>query len=93
MTARYPLSAARMAAFNPGLKLIYMVRDPLARLRSDWIQRRVDQGYNIPADLCEAVVRHPKIFVDQSLYWENLSRYRSHFSDGVRPSPWTRQAA
>ena len=79
--ARYPHCAARMAAFCPGLKLVYMVRDPLARIRSDWIQRRIDQGDSIPADLHAAVVQYPEIFVDQSLYWENLQRYRTHFSD------------
>ena len=79
--ARYPKAAERMAAFNPDMKIVYMVRDPIARIKSDFIQRRVDSGDQIPPTLPEAVARHPEIFLDASRYWTQLQAYRAHFSD------------
>lgn len=79
--AMYPQSAARMAAYRPDLKLIYMVRHPLERIASAWVQNRADMGDEIPPTPDQAVARLPDRFVDQSLYWKNLSRYRAHFPD------------
>lgn len=77
----YPEAAARMAAFCPDLRLIYMVRHPLDRIASAWVEDRVNQGDNIPASVDQAVTRMPARYIDQSLYWKNLSRYRSLFDD------------
>jgi hypothetical protein len=79
--AMYPETAARMAAYRPDLKLIYMVRHPLDRLASAWVQNRADMGDKIPPTLDRAVQEMPERYVDQSLYWKNLSRYRTHFPD------------
>ena len=79
--AMYPQAAARMAAYRPGLKIVYMARDPLERIASAWVQNRADMGDEIPPTPDQAVARLPDRFVDQSLYWKNLSRYRAHFPD------------
>ncbi|MBW4710779.1 sulfotransferase domain-containing protein [Roseobacter sp. YSTF-M11] len=79
--ALYPQSADRMAAYHPGLKLIYIARHPLERIASAWIQNRANSGDQVPPTLDLAVTRMPDLFVDQSLYWKNLSRYRAHFPD------------
>lgn len=75
----YPDAARRMAAYNPDLKLIYMVRHPMKRIVSSWIQYRVDDGDLIPSSVDKAVQEMPDMFVGQSLYWHNLQPYFEHF--------------
>ena len=77
----YPHSAARMAAYKPDLRLIYVVRHPIERIVSAWIQNRIDMGDRIPPTLDRAVREMPENYLGQSLYWENLSRYRALFPD------------
>lgn len=77
----YPETAARMAAYNPQAKIIYMVRDPIARITSAWIQNRADSGDDVPPTLDKAVQEMPDRFIGQSCYWHNISSYRDHFPD------------
>jgi hypothetical protein len=77
----YPHSATRMAAYHPGLKLIYVVREPITRIASAWIQTRANKGDQIPPTLDRAVQELPDLFIGQSLYWQNLQRYRAVFPD------------
>ena len=77
----YPKTVARMVAYNPGLKLIYMARHPIDRIVSAWIQMRADSGDAVPPTLDRAVIERPEVFIDPSLYWKNISRYRSVFPD------------
>ncbi|MCE8455038.1 sulfotransferase domain-containing protein [Rhodovulum sulfidophilum] len=77
----YPDTAARIAAYSPEMRLIYMVRDPVARLASAWVQNRVDQGDQVPPTLERAVREMPDLYLGQSLYWHNLQLYRTHFPD------------
>lgn len=79
--ALYPETAARIAAFDPGMRIIYMVRHPLDRIASAWVQNRADSGDAVPATLDRAVREMPDRYVDVSLYWKNLQRYRAHFPD------------
>lgn len=79
--AIFPATAARMAAYHPGLKLVYMVRHPVERIVSAWVQNRADKGDRVPPTLDRAVTDMPERYVDQSLYWKNLQRYRMHFPD------------
>lgn len=79
--ALYPEAAARMAAYNPEMKIIYMVRHPLDRIVSTWIQFRADSGDMVPPTLDRAVREMPDRFVGQSRYWYNLAPYRAHFGD------------
>jgi hypothetical protein len=77
--ARYPDAPERLSQLYPDVKIVYMVRDPIARVRSDWVQRRVDSGDHVPATLERAISEQPEIFVDQSLYWRTLQAYRQFF--------------
>ena len=77
----YPDSAARMAAYNPDMKIVYMVRHPLDRIISAWIQNRANRGDMIPPTLDLAVQEMRARFVGQSLYWQNIEPYRAHFGD------------
>lgn len=78
---KYPNTAARMAEVCPQVKLIYMVRHPVERLVSAWVQNRVDSGDVFPSTVDEAVAAMPERYIDQSLYWRNISRYRALFPD------------
>ena len=79
--AIYPHSAARIAEFCPAARLIYMVRHPVQRTVASWIQKRANQGDNVASTLDRAVAEQPDVFINESLYWRQLSRYRPHFSD------------
>jgi hypothetical protein len=80
--AIYPNSAERMAKLYPDAKLIYMVRHPVQRIVASWIQKRVDQRDQVSPTLDRAISEMPDVFVDESLYWRQISRYRAHFPDG-----------
>ena len=77
----YPDSAARMAAYRPDLKLIYMVRHPLERIASAWLQNRKNRGDMIPPTLDQAVRAMPDRFIGQSRYWHNIAPFRAQFGD------------
>lgn len=79
--ALFPNSAKRLAAYNPNIKVVYMVRDPIDRIKSDWVQRRADSGDDVPPTVNQAVRMMPDVFIDSSMYWRNLQIYRSVFPD------------
>jgi hypothetical protein len=70
--------AQEIAEHIPDCRLIYMVRNPLHRLESDWKMRRHD-GW-AAASVNEAVQEQPSL-ITHGLYWKNLSVYRRHFRD------------
>lgn len=74
-----PRTAERIASFNPDMKLVYMVRDPVQRAVSNWVQNRVDSGDDVPATFAEAIEEDPGRFVNQSRYWRQYEAYRAHF--------------
>lgn len=78
---RFPDCAPRIAQDLPDVKLIYMVRHPVKRIISAWTQYRADSADFVPATLDEAIVARADYLIDQSLYWDNLQRYRTHFDD------------
>lgn len=77
----YPEAAARMAAHLPDARILYMVRDPVERIASAWIQNRVDHGDHVPPTLAEAVRQMPDRYLGPSRYWRNLQLYRAHYPD------------
>lgn len=79
--ARFPETAARMHGYCPDAKLIFMVRDPIARIQSHWIQRRADAPSETPPTPDQAVVEDPDTYLDQSRYWHQLAPYRERWGD------------
>ena len=75
---RISRAARRLAQTIPDCKLIYVVRDPLKRLESDWKMRR-REGWT-PASINDAVIRQPEL-ITAGLYWKNISVYRNLFPD------------
>ncbi|MEM7237797.1 MAG: sulfotransferase [Pseudomonadota bacterium] len=76
---RFPSAAARIHATVPDVKLVYMVRDPVERIISHWIQNRADRGDRVSASLDAAVEADPERFVDQSRYGMQLDPYLALF--------------
>lgn len=75
----YPGTAQRIASYAPDARIIYIVRQPLRRVESQWIQRR-SMSIKTPQDFSLAVRQDP-VLLDASLYWQNLNAYREYFDD------------
>lgn len=75
---RIEFVVSRIREFIPECRIIYMVRNPIKRLESDWkmrlYERRSFQSIN------EAVEEEASL-ITFGLYWKHLSLYRSFFPD------------
>ena len=72
-------TAARIAKYAPDARIIYIVRDPLLRVESQWIQR---QSMSIATPRTFSVaIREDRVLLDASMYWQNLEEYRKYFDD------------
>jgi hypothetical protein len=78
----------RMHAAVPDAKLIYIVRDPVARAVSHWIQARADRGYRATEPgfprwtLTEAITARDdptNAVIRAGMYATQLDRYLRHF--------------
>jgi hypothetical protein len=85
-TLTFPHVPGALATFSPGAKIIYLVREPFARFKSQWRQT-LDSGHwaktgfydkKMPTSYRDAVFRHPP-FLLASMYWTNISTYMQHF--------------
>jgi hypothetical protein len=81
MKELFPNAADRIAAYEPGLKLLYLVRDPLARIESFWIELRSHGGETVHHDFNEAVRRNPEWLVHPSNYLSQVDAYRRSYPD------------
>jgi hypothetical protein len=72
----FPEAARRISMHLPNVKIIYMVRNPMQRIESAYIEwhRRLDIKHTLPS-ISEAVHSIPTI-VNSSRYWEVYSHYR-----------------
>ncbi len=68
----------KLAKERPDCKFIYIVRDPVRRLESDW-KMRLHEGWT-PKDINKAVAHQPEL-VSAGMYWQNISLYRDQFPD------------
>ena len=77
----YPDAASRVARHLPHAKLIYLVRNPLERIRSHWMDYASQNPP--PRELGEfnRTVRDWPHLVDVSRYWLQLSKYRQYYAD------------
>ncbi len=70
----FPGTAERIHRFSPDAHIIYLTRDPMARLRSAWRQHLDESGYRIEADFVRAVDTDPSL-VDATRYASQLEAY------------------
>ena len=74
----YERCARSIHEVAPQARLVYMARDPIARLESDW-KMRVREGRATWNDINKSLDDNPQI-VELGKYWRNLSTYRELFS-------------
>jgi len=92
----YPEAPRRIAEYDPSTKLIYMVRHPLKRIESLWVEMRSWRGpRSIPHlelvflnknevihhSFDRAVRENREFLVDSANYWSELGVYRELFPD------------
>ena len=76
---RYQDVSARMAKVVPDVRLIYLVRDPVERMRSHY-QHRVANGAETRVP--EVALFEDPIYLDYSRYALQLDQYLEHFDRG-----------
>ena len=74
----FPGVEERVAAYSPNARIIYIVRDPLERMESQWVQRR-SAGTTSCGFM--AAVRDVPEMIESNLYWKNINAYRRLFDD------------
>ena len=74
----YPHVSERIARCLPDAKLIYIARNPLQRMESHWLHRRMT-GEDT-ASFADSLAQQPAI-LDTSLYWKQINLYRRHYAD------------
>jgi hypothetical protein len=74
---RYEGVPERMAGLIPEAKLIFMVRDPIDRIRANWIHTYSNRTEHRP--LREAALDPSRPYVLRSRYHEQLSRFLPHY--------------
>lgn len=93
-TILIPELPERLYSFNPDAKLIYIVREPIDRLKSVWRQTLSSghwykykfQNYTdvsvslMPNNFEEAIFKYPP-FLEATRYWTHLNNYRYYFND------------
>lgn len=79
MIKMFPNALPRIAKHLPEAKIIYVVRHPLDRIESTWLQC-LHTGHPMPRSFRRAVRKYAPI-VESSMYWQTLSAYRKIFPD------------
>lgn len=77
----FPNTVSRILSYNPDLKLIYCVRNPITRIESYWLQIRSHGGEGVHYDFNKAVRINRDWLVDSSNYWQQLSAFKPYFPD------------
>ncbi|MEM9346365.1 MAG: sulfotransferase domain-containing protein [Planctomycetota bacterium] len=76
---QYPNALKRIVQTLPDVKLIYILRHPIKRIESHWIEAR-RSGFPI-AEFNEAVFADHEDLVHTSCYWSELNQFREFYSD------------
>ncbi len=76
---RYPESAPRIAEALPDAKLIYIVRNPLERLRSTFMQRRANGSLKCPT--LQRMLEDDPSAIDDTRYLKQLAPYRERYPE------------
>jgi len=74
ITGAYPQVVERVKRHLPEIKIIYMVRDPIQRIESEYRQRKRG-GRKVGSDLKQTIAKYP--LVEASSYWKQINAYRS----------------
>jgi hypothetical protein len=83
----HPLTIGRIKEHVPEAKIIYMVRHPLKRMESAYIEHLCTPAGTGIASINDAIRRQPMI-VDSSRYWEVFDAYRKEFDESRIKVVW-----
>jgi hypothetical protein len=83
----FPKTVARIGHHVPDAKIIYMVRHPLKRMESAYIEHLCTPGGQVFLSINDAVRRQPMI-IDSSRYWEVFDAYRSNLGEAKIKIVW-----
>jgi Sulfotransferase family len=83
----HPSAPERIRRHVPGAKIIYMVRHPLERMESAYVEHMATGIGQVYASINDAVRRQPMI-VDSSRYWEVFDAYRQKFTESKIKIVW-----
>jgi Sulfotransferase family len=83
----HPSVVARIHEHVPEAKIIYMVRHPLQRMESAYVEHLGTPGGMVFTSINDAVKRQPMI-VDSSRYWEVFDAYRQKFDESRIKIVW-----
>lgn len=93
-SATFPNGPARIIEHLPDVKLIYIVRDPLKRIESYWMEL-TSQG--LMTEPFNESVRKYEELRDTSRYWKHYQLYREHYGEDrillLFYEDWVRDAA
>ncbi len=76
----HPATVERIYKHVPDARIIYMVRHPLERMESAYVEHACTPAGQVFASINEAVRQQPMI-VDSSRYWEVFDAYRQKFGE------------
>jgi len=93
-TTLIPEIPLRIHQYNPNAKIIYIVREPISRLKSVWRQtlstghwyKHVYKNYTdtmvplMPKKIEDAIFQYPP-FIEACKYWTHLNNFRNYFDD------------
>jgi hypothetical protein len=83
----YPFTVARMRRDLPNAKIIYMVRNPLERMESAYVERLCSDA-RLEFSSVNDIVRSLPMVIDSSRYWEVFCAYRMAFGDANIKIVW-----
>jgi len=83
----HPFTMERIRMHVPDARIIYMVRHPLKRMESAYVEHLCTPGSQVFASINEAVIQQPMI-VDSSRYWEVFDAYRQKFDESKIKIIW-----
>jgi len=80
----FPETAGRIFNSNSDAKIIYIVRDPVSRMRSIWRHRLPKEdknNYDFNEIILNSSHKHHQGYVDESKYFWQIEAYRKYFPD------------
>jgi hypothetical protein len=75
----YPKVIGRIHRYLPEVKIIYLVRNPLDRIRSAYIERLSEPGFGQAHPSLSEALRQIPAMIDSSRHYEVYSAYREKF--------------
>lgn len=76
----FPGTARRIHESFPEARILFLVRHPLERIESWWMQKRRN-GDDVHYEFNQALRLSPELLVDTSDYWSELDEYRRCYPD------------